>query len=97
MPKKWTASIEEIDLVFPVGDESILSPEKWTWKLNKRWILFFLTTDFSYLEVLNFLCGEYKLEILLNVRNFGTEKPKSFGNFWYSLCQSVVAIACLAP
>ena len=44
--KKWTPSIEEIDPVFPVGDENILSPEKWTWnfqvqRLNKRWNLFF--------------------------------------------------------
>lgn len=39
--KKWTPLIEEIDPVFPVGDENILSPEKCTWnfqvqRLNKR-------------------------------------------------------------
>ena len=44
--KKWTPLIEEIDPVFPVGDENILSPEKWTWnfqvqQLNKTWNLFF--------------------------------------------------------
>ena len=76
--KKWTPLIEEIDPVFPVGDENILSREKWTWnfqvqRLNKRWNLFLQTTDFSYREVLNFVCVEYKLEIPLDVRNFRTE------------------------
>lgn len=32
--KKWTPLSEEIDSVFPVGDETILSPEKWTWNFQ---------------------------------------------------------------
>ena len=35
--------------------------------------LVFLNTDFSYREVLNFVCVEYKLEIPLDVRNVRTE------------------------
>lgn len=85
-----------IDPVFPVGDENILSPEKWTWnfqvqRLNKRSAeeMISLTAKFWISFVSN---KSWKSLSMFEIFVLSTEID---GNFWYCLSESVVIIVCL--